>query len=51
MDNNVMIFQINKCSDDTRSPEMIARGDKCKSPTEIDSFIERIGVGTWANYY
>jgi hypothetical protein len=31
MDNNVMIFAINKCSDDTRSPEMIARGDKCKS--------------------
>ena len=30
---------------------MILRGDKCKNAKEIDDFIERIGVGTWSNYY
>ena len=30
---------------------MILRKDKCKNSTEIDNFVEKIGVGTWANYY
>ena len=52
-----MIFQINKCSNDTKdncSIDALDTLDKkerncCKSPKEIDAFVERLEVNTWSN--
>ena len=57
IETSVMIFQINKCSNDTKegcSNDGLntldwKKQNCCKSTEEINAFVERLYVNTWSN--